>query len=519
MATPVNEALLRWRRMLFDRGWVAAFVVYGGMFAWLILSGSFSESTRSLLANVWYLPIGGISAVLAWQVARAPDLPSKQRIAWKLIAFSLVATFISDSLWIYVENFRGQDPSGNISANLGYLLFYPAVLASLLLLPGSLRSRRDGLKFALDVGTVVVAGTMAIWHFVIAPSVAAHDPSPVAFVLALAYPVGDLLLLIGLATILLRYPAGARRRPIMWLAASTTSMLIGDVVWAHLSLTGSFDAGHIQDLPYLLQYVLFGIGIAEERRRLRHQQTDELEQGARGMTALPYMAVLGGYGLLIDVDWKHLRGELFPLAGAVILTALVIRQMVALRENVHLKGQAYYDPLTGLANRTLFQRRVEEALAPHDDGRPAAAVLFIDLDRFKVVNDSYGHDVGDAVLRASAQRIVSNLRASDTAARLGGDEFAVLLEDAAGKFDPSAIAERIAAVFHEPLTLHGHHLVVTASVGVALATPGQSAKNLPREADLAMYLAKRRGGGQAAIFEPTMGAALPARMEVLRQKS
>jgi diguanylate cyclase (GGDEF)-like protein len=503
MARDLRPLADRCRAVLEARGWPAAFVVYGALFAEVILSGSFSEATRSLIANLWYLPIGGASAVLAWQVTRTAALPAKQRIAWRLIALALVATFISDSLWIYVENYRGADPSGNLLANIGYLLYYPALLVSLLLLPGALRSRRDTLKFALDMTTVVVAGMMTVWHFVVAPTVATHNPSPMAFFLALAYPIGDLLLIIGLAAILLRYPAGSRRWPMMWLAGSAASMLVGDVVWAHLSLSGSFDAGNIQDIPYLIQYVLFGIGIAEERRRLARPDRDQQEQSAGGFTVLPYVAVLGGYAMLMDLDWKHLRGELLPIIGALVLTVLVVRQVLALRENVHLEDKAYYDPLTGLGNRLLFNRRVEDALSRHH-GEGVVAVLFVDLDDFKIVNDTYGHGVGDAAIRAAARRIMTSLRMVDTAARLGGDEFGILLDDPDGRISPAAVAERVAKAFQTPLTLDHREVLVRASVGVAVALPGEAATDVERHADLAMYSAKRRGGGRVAVFEPSM---------------
>jgi diguanylate cyclase (GGDEF)-like protein len=488
--------------VLSGRAWPVAFTIYGAVFACVILGGAFSDETRSLVANAWYLPIGAASIALAWQIVRTRDLPSHQRIAWRLVALALVVTFVSDALWLYVENYRGEDPSESILANLGYLSYYPLLLASLLLLSAALRSRRDAIKFALDVATVVVAGGMAVWHFVISPVLASHEASPVASFLALAYPIGDLLLLIGLAAILLHYPAGARRRPIMFLAGSAAAMLIADVVWAHLSLSGAAEAGNIQDIPYLLQYVLFAIGISEERRRLRSPERDDQEQAAGTLPALPYVAVVGGYGLLMDVDWRSTNGDVFPVAiGAVILTVLVARQILALRENVKLSDRAYRDPLTGLANRAAFQHRLEEALSRYAANRSTVAVLFIDLDEFKGLNDTYGHGFGDAVLRSAAQRIVSHLRQVDLAARLGGDEFAVLLEDPDGRIDPPAIGERIAQALRAPMVIEARELALAASVGVAIAALGQSADDVQREADLAMYMAKRRGGGHAAMFE------------------
>src|SRR5689334_17103772 len=247
--------------------WTTGFILYGAPFAYLVASNRFSDDTRSLIANLWYVPIGLVATALALQLATRRDLPRRQRMAWQLIVVGGLMTALSDTLWVYVENITKQDPSGNLIANLGYLAFYPAMLAAFLLFPEGLRSRRDALKFGLDVATVVIAGTMAVWYFVIAPLVHAHHPSVAAFWLALSYPVGDLLLLMGLATILLRYPRGPRRMPIMLLALSIAAMLFADVVWADQSLSGEYEAGHVQDLFYLVQYVAFAVAVAEERRR------------------------------------------------------------------------------------------------------------------------------------------------------------------------------------------------------------------------------------------------------------
>ena len=138
----------------------------------------------------------------------------------------------------------------------------------------------------------------------------------------------------------------------------------------------------------------------------------------------------------------------------------------------------------------------------------------LDLDGFKTINDSLGHTAGDQLLVAAAQRLQNQLRPGDTAARLGGDEFAILLEDVAGLDEVEALAERLLDVFREPFAIAGKHLLVTASLGVAMNRPGEGAEELVRNADMAMYLAKSEGKACYRIYEPEMHDAALARLDL-----
>jgi diguanylate cyclase (GGDEF)-like protein len=188
-------------------------------------------------------------------------------------------------------------------------------------------------------------------------------------------------------------------------------------------------------------------------------------------------------------------------------TARALAAVTALKER--LAHEARHDPLTGLANRSLFSLRVEAALA-RDDNAPA--VMFLDLDDFKGVNDTFGHAAGDALLVTVAERLRASLREVDLAARLGGDEFAVLLEHAPTPVEAERAAERVLGALLAPLTVEGHAVRVRASIGVALASGGaSSADELLRNADLAMYAAKAGGRSRSAIFSPGMVDAELAR--------
>jgi diguanylate cyclase (GGDEF)-like protein/PAS domain S-box-containing protein len=179
-----------------------------------------------------------------------------------------------------------------------------------------------------------------------------------------------------------------------------------------------------------------------------------------------------------------------------------------------IRHRALHDPLTRLPNRALFHDRLEQALARMRRKRSLSAILFLDLDRFKLVNDSLGHHVGDELLVAVAPRLKQALRASDTVARFGGDEFGILIEDISGEHDAIAAAERIAAVFARPFILGSNEHFVNVSIGIALASGGEVADDLVRNADAAMYRAKDHGRGRYELFDEAMRVRAIARLRV-----
>jgi len=179
-----------------------------------------------------------------------------------------------------------------------------------------------------------------------------------------------------------------------------------------------------------------------------------------------------------------------------------------------LRKLAFHDPLTLLANRSLFWNRVEHALALAQRTQLRVAVMFLDLDNFKNVNDSLGHDAGDRLLQAAAQRLIKSTRPSDTVARLGGDEFAILLEGIGSDTDAERIATPISAAFNRPLLLDGREVEASASVGVACSQPGDDAEQLLRNADIAMYTAKAAGKAHLVVFQPHMQEQLHDRLRL-----
>ncbi len=230
---------------------------------------------------------------------------------------------------------------------------------------------------------------------------------------------------------------------------------------------------------------------------------------------LPYLPL--AIALIIIAADRYSRGSDRVTGIVVVLTfiGVLIRQYLTIRDNVtltrHLENrerdlerQAFADQLTGLPNRALFTDRVAHALEQHRRNLRPLALLFIDLDDFKAVNDTLGHPVGDELVIRVGERLRGAIRVSDTVARFGGDEFAVLIE---GDSDAVEAGARLVECLRPAFLLAGEHLSVGASIGLATVTAEQDTPELDElfsRADIAMYAAKRGGKGQLALYEPSM---------------
>ncbi len=202
-----------------------------------------------------------------------------------------------------------------------------------------------------------------------------------------------------------------------------------------------------------------------------------------------------------------------PGVGGIVMTYRDVSERKAFEQE--LRHQAFHDSLTSLPNRALFMDRLQLAIARADRHGRSVAVLFLDLDNFKLINDSLGHEHGDALLVEVAARLRACLRDEDTVARLGGDEFTILVEDVASTADAADVAERILGALSGPVDLADREVFTGASIGIAVAAPRTiGAESLLRNADLAMYGAKANAKGRFVVFDPDMEAPALARLEL-----
>jgi diguanylate cyclase (GGDEF)-like protein/PAS domain S-box-containing protein len=260
---------------------------------------------------------------------------------------------------------------------------------------------------------------------------------------------------------------------------------------------------------------------------LRGRAVDELleeDDRARTRAALQRLKQDAGPRPAFEIAVRHADGGLVhleaignnlldtPTVGGLVLTLRDVTERRAVEDE--LRHQAFHDALTGLPNRALFDDRLTQALRRTHRGETQVAVVLVDLDDFKAVNDSLGHAAGDALLVECARRFATIIRGVDTAARLGGDEFAVLLEAEDADAAAADVADRLREALSEPVVLDGRSLHIEASIGVARARPGLSPIDVVRNADIAMYAAKGLGGDDLVVFRPEMLNAARERLDL-----
>ncbi len=419
---------------------------------------------------------------------------------WLLLAAFPAATGVGNIVYFLNATLRHVEPFPSIGDGAflgGYLL----LAAGLLRLQHARAPRRDRAA-VLDAAIITVGFAAASWMFFMAPLL--HDPASTVFerLTAVGYPVADVLIVAVAARFFL---ASRRRTPVFrWLAGTVVVMLIADTTFAVLNLLGVYSTGHPVD-ALILAYNLGWGAVVLHRDAIDLTSLPPVVEARPSwwrLSALAAASLIAPTVLLVQVltgqseDTAVLAGAsgvLFLLvvarmAGLVRALELVLAQRRQLESE--LQHRAQHDDLTGLGNRRMFADRVEQALQRQPDG--GVQVLFLDLDRFKAINDSRGHGAGDQLLITIARRLSGALSPGDTIARLGGDEFAVLLGDDGIDRSLDSLRAQLSAVVEQPVPLQGLDLTVSASIGAAQGNPQDTLENLMHRADMAMYAQKAR---------------------------
>ena len=247
----------------------------------------------------------------------------------------------------------------------------------------------------------------------------------------------------------------------------------------------------------------------DDRPWAQQMMTDVARLPASQVAAEVRVRHADGSWLVIEAVAKNLLDD--PAVGGIVVNYRDVTGRKSLEDE--LKRQAFHDSLTGLANRALFADRLQHAISRAERSPTGLAVLFLDLDDFKTVNDSLGHSEGDLLLVAVADRLRASLRASDTIARMGGDEFAILIEDPVDGETPMDVGRRMLARLEPPFVHSGKELFVRASIGIATTrSRDHTADEVLRNADVAMYTAKTNGKNRLEVFEPGMHTAALTRL-------
>jgi diguanylate cyclase (GGDEF)-like protein len=458
---------------------------------------------RTIISDGFFLPLGWVGALLSFRAARSDRLDKRTRRAWVVIGIALACYGLGDTLWFYFENFTANPPFPSL-ADAWYLAFYALLLVGLLLFPVGARQRTDRLKFWLDIGTVLLSTWMVVWFFVIAPTARAGADTSLGMIISQAYPVGDLVLVFGIAAIILRKPTESSRRALTILAVGLGLFVIADIGFGYASLHTEFKGGDWPDSIWMVAQYIMIFAAYYQHRRAAQKQDDQPRRPlpTARVSRLPYAAIGIAFSLLLVVS-RH--ESPYPL-GALIMTSVGItvlvlaRQITVMRENARLMATLHWmattDALTGLRNRGEFFNMAELEYERARRFNTPLAAMMLDIDHFKELNDRYGHAGGDAVLHAVASTCLRRLRSFDMVGRYGGDEFIALLPEVEVQ-SALAVAERLSvAVRGTPVLVGDDVIPVSLSIGLAFAdhtARNETLAELLHRADLALYEAKAAG--------------------------
>jgi diguanylate cyclase (GGDEF)-like protein len=496
---------------------VGAVVLYA---AWR--ASTWGEPGAQPLANALALVVASLSGVAAaaraWQRCAAG---SRTASAWLWITVAVTCLSLGYLANLGYQVLADGTPSPSI-VDPFFLAFYVFFAVGLTRFPTRTQSRSEASRTAIDVAVVVLAAASVVWVLVLGPTLAAGGETVLSVVVYGAYPVADLLQIFGLTYVMMRSVAPATQRPLRLLAAGTGLAVVADMVLGWANLRGELSALVITDIAWMAAWACY-ILAAERQPAVTAESVDASargETGGRPSARMPYIAPVVVLGLLIASQFGAPQYQRIGLSilAAVVATLVLLRQFLAQHDLIRAQGelshQALHDSLTGLPNRTLVLDRAGQLLArARRDQRPVAA-LYIDVDGFKQVNDTFGHGAGDELLRVVAARLAGSLRGGDTVGRIGGDEFVVLLEPLTLEVGPELVAERLVEVVREPIELveaPGRPVLVTASVGLAMGWQ-TTAEKLLRNADLALYSAKEGGKDRVAVFESNMQVTVENRL-------
>lgn len=540
-----------------------AVLLLAGLAHLLILVWNPSESALLWAANIFNPSIALVSAGLllaaAWSHWRA-GTGQRRVLAWGILGLAMLCTGAGDLTWMILETFLRLPPTPSVADGF-YFLFYLLAFVSASFLPVEPPSRDSWIKYTIDMLIVLMTAFLGLWLLIVGPIFNDNVRAPlIEQVVLTIYPLGDILLLWTILIVMFSvtthtYPL---RRSLWLLVVGMLIFIVGDIGYSFLSLLGLYDTGLWTDAAYSLAYTFIGLAGLQE---FRHQDfrpaagPAEKTEPPMWLQLMPYAWVVGAYIILVATMFNatSLSKPYAAIYVGLITLLVLMRQVISLHENrllsrslarllqqvkqqatdlehtnremkieilerrrmaERLSYDAMHDALTGLPNRALFLDRLAQA-ARKKARQPGMlySVMFLDLDGFKLVNDSLGHILGDRLLIRVAGVLRGCVRATDTVARLGGDEFVILVEDVSNSRSVVEMANRVQNELRQPIDLDGTQVYITTSIGIVSNDNEYTRpEDLLRDADLAMYHAKGMGKARYAIFNPAMRAVAVTRL-------
>ena len=434
---------------------------------------------------------------------RASVSTGRMRRSWEFLAAAAAAWGTGQLAWCYLEIARHQQPTASAWPTVGYLLAVALAGTALVLYPGPWLHWSGRTRALIDGLLIVTTLLFVSWAVAIDTGALQRSGTQLTErITVLTYPAADIVLLAVLITVVGR-GSYSRRDPLLVVGLSFFALFLGDSLSIYVGLADSYSTGSVIDVCWFSAFLFLGLAAL-----VAPLAPESVSDDAEHPTWTEFIAYGPLVLALVAAVLQMVRGTTFDdvevtlvLASAVLLMArgvLFVLENRVLMTRIEstvsdLEWLTLHDPLTGLPNRVLFDDRLAQVCAGQQRNPHTVAVAYMDLDDFKVVNDTMGHEAGDELLRQVCRRLSVNVREQDTLARLSGDEFAILMQTVDGPSQVEDVLRRVLGPLEVPFVIDGRELRVSASAGYSLSFGVTDAKELLKQADDSMYQAKYEG--------------------------
>lgn len=477
---------------------------------WNIIFSS-QEHVRLVGINGIQLFVGAISFM--WLYRAYTRSTGRRRRFWSLLSAGLLFSFIGNFIWLYFQVTHKTLYSNEFSS-VFWVLSYLTFLLALMF-----RTREVGANFfrgtySFNLLIYMITGSAVTYYFLIQSFLNATDASFFNLLLTLGYQLIDLGILFFIIIFYYRIQSDKEEKTFLFIVAGLSLQIIADLLNAYLSIEQNYHPGSFLDLMWISALLLIGCAAFYNKEILAEDNEQKGNNSNPKMSILPYVSILILLALgLLNNSWHYNAlsiGFLFAFLLVLGYQLFIIQRNNQLM--VELRYSAYHDSLTGLANRVSFIINMERTIDTPSPNQ--LALLLIDLDRFKTINDTLGHHIGDEILKKTAARLKSSLYTGTAIYRLGGDEFVITIPHAKEK-DAAKLAKKIVASFQNPFWVGTYEINITPSIGISLFPEhGTTSEDLLKNADAAMYLSKEKGKNIFNFYNEELNKNMMRKMDI-----
>lgn len=485
---------------------ISIIIIY---YCWLIV---FPKNDWMIgIASIMFPIIAGLHSLFWIYPAFFKD-KSKNRYFWLLLWIGIFIYLIGNIIWLvsFMETNHTLFPDFTaLCWMIAYFLFLFALIYKMII-----RFTFAIKTYLFNVCIFITVVISIVIHFLIAPILALSDHSMLLTVMGLAYPIFSLSMLFILTCLHFLSKYSSERQTLLFINIGFLFQILVDIMTGYLIFVENYRVGYWLDPFWTIALLFFGLAGLVAQQNLKSPNAIKKDYTEGKERWFPYViSILLVIIFIFEAEWMITP---MGIGLAIVFIMIIGRQLVIMKKNDVLLRQyrhmAYHDGLTELKNRSSFQSEVDCFVEKAKALNTSVSVLLLDLDRFKHVNDTLGHDVGDQLLIKASERLKQTASKESTVYRLGGDEFVLVLTDVT-KVQSIALAETIINEFKQPFSLGHHEVKITPSIGISLYPEnGQSSEALLKAADTAMYLAKNKGRNNYQFFDLQLNEKMTRRM-------